>query len=239
MKKALSLILCMALVATMAVMGTLAYLTDRSTVENTFTVGNVDITVDEEKVNPDGTPTPEDDDRVTENEYHLIPGQTYTKDPTMTVKAGSEKSYVRMLVTVNNYEELKAIQAELAATYPDKAAQFILLNYVKSENSGSANWKLVGKTENADNTATYEFRYNEIVDASGLTEDLVLPPLFESITVPGEVNAEQLATLVDFKLTAEGHAIQVAGFVADEENNLTAEDVAWAAFDAQFAAENP
>ena len=111
--KALLMVLCAALLVAGSILGTLAYLTDQATATNTFTVGNVQIEVDEEKVTPDGTPTPEADDRVTENEYHLIPGQTYTKDPTMTVKAGSEESYVRMLVTINNYAELLQIQTQL------------------------------------------------------------------------------------------------------------------------------
>ena len=38
---------------------------------------------------------------------------------------------------------------------------------------------------------------------------------------------------MDFKITVVGHAIQATGFEADAANNLTAEDVAWAAFDAQ------
>ena len=40
--------------------------------------------------------------RVTANSYKLMPGTTYTMDPTVTVKAGSEESYVRMKVTFNN-----------------------------------------------------------------------------------------------------------------------------------------
>ena len=46
-KKVLALILCFATVAAIAVAGTLAWLTDRESVTNTFTVGKVDITVDE------------------------------------------------------------------------------------------------------------------------------------------------------------------------------------------------
>ena len=89
-------------------MGTLAYLTDRQEVVNTFTLGDVDIKVDEAPVTPDGKPIV-GEDRVDGNEYHLIPGQTYTKDPTMTVLKGSEESYVRMMVTINRISELRAI----------------------------------------------------------------------------------------------------------------------------------
>jgi predicted ribosomally synthesized peptide with SipW-like signal peptide len=98
--KALLAILCVVLLVAGSVMATLAYLTDSDEVKNTVTVGKVDITVDESEVTPDGEPV-DGADRVDGNEYHLIPGQSYVKDPTMTVKKGSEESYVRMLVSVN------------------------------------------------------------------------------------------------------------------------------------------
>lgn len=57
---------------------------------NTFTVGNVTITLDETDVD-DSTP---DVDRDTANTYRLVPGSSYTKDPTIHVAEGSEDCYV-------------------------------------------------------------------------------------------------------------------------------------------------
>ena len=94
--KALLLTLCAVLLIAASVLGTMAYLTSTDTVTNTFTVGKVEIKLDETDVtNPTGS-------RVQANSYKLMPGTTYTKDPTVTVKAGSEESYVRMKVTFNN-----------------------------------------------------------------------------------------------------------------------------------------
>lgn len=226
--KVLLMLICVVLLVVGSVLGTLAYLTDRSTVTNTFTVGNVDIKVDEEKVTEDGVPTSEDDDRVEENNYHLIPGQTYVKDPTMTVIKGSEESYVRMVVTLNCYSELKAIFGD----------DFLPQDFV--EGWDETKWPCVGITEDTEsNTVTYEFRYHETVDAYEAEEDIALEPLFTKFTMPGEVTGEELATLEGFEITVNGHAIQTATFEADDENELTAEDVAWAAFDAQYAAANP
>lgn len=87
------------LVAALAVGGTLAYLTSQDEVVNTFTVGNVAITLDEARVNPDGTPVA-DAARVKANEYKLIPGHNYTKDPTIHVTTGSEPCY--LFVKVEN-----------------------------------------------------------------------------------------------------------------------------------------
>ncbi len=52
--KILLLALCMAALIAVSVIGTMAYLTSTKTVTNTFTVGKVEITLDETKVNPDG-----------------------------------------------------------------------------------------------------------------------------------------------------------------------------------------
>ena len=82
--KALLLTLCAVLLVAASVLGTMAYLTSTDTVTNTFTVGKVEIKLDETDVtNPTGP-------RVQANSYKLMPGTTYTKDPTVTVKAGSQ-----------------------------------------------------------------------------------------------------------------------------------------------------
>ena len=211
--KVLIAALCAVLLVVGSVMGTLAYLTDRQAVVNTFTVGNVDITVDEAPVTPDGEVIP-GEDRVEGNDYHLIPGQTYTKDPTMTVKAGSEDSYVRMMVTINCMSELKAIFGE----------DFLPHEYIEGKDSSI--WVYNSTTDNGDNTVTYEFRYHTTVDAYESTEDIVLEPLFTSFTVPGEVTGEQLATIADLEIRVEGHAIQTASF--------DSADAAWTAFGAQI-----
>ncbi len=110
--KALMLVLCAGLIALASVFGTLAYLTSTDTVTNTFTVGNVAITLDEAVVDELGNPLKnnqivekvEDADRTEGenkgNKYHLLPGHEYTKDPTVTVTKNSEEAYVRMMVTV-------------------------------------------------------------------------------------------------------------------------------------------
>lgn len=210
--KVLIAALCAVLLVVGSVMGTLAYLTDRQAVVNTFTVGNVDITVDEAPVTPDGEVIP-GEDRVEGNDYHLIPGQTYTKDPTMTVKKGSEESYVRMMVTINCIAEMRAIFGD----------NFLPYDFFEGENSNV--WVYEDTYENGDNTVTYEFRYHKSVDAFEATEDIVLEPLFTSFTIPGSMTGEQLATIADLEIRVEGHAIQTATFDSAA--------AAWVAFDAQ------
>lgn len=211
--KVLLLSVCAVLLVVATVLGTLAYLTDRDTVVNTFTVGQVDIVLDEADVNPDGTVV-EGADRVKENDYHLIPGMTYTKDPTITVLKGSEESYVRMVVTVSCYAELKEIFGE------DFLPQYFVSGW------DPETWLTTGeiKVDEEANTATYEFRYKETVTPTA-DEDMVLDALFDSLTVPGTVSGEELAKIADLKITVVGHAIQKTSF--------DSEDAAWAAFDEQ------
>lgn len=100
-KKALLLVLCAVLLVAASVAGTLAYLTSQDTVTNTFTVGQVSITMDETKVNNYGVKI-DDADPVKENTYKLIPGHTYTKDPTIHVQANSEACWLFVKIENGN-----------------------------------------------------------------------------------------------------------------------------------------
>ena len=88
--KALLLTLCAVLLVAASVMGTMAYLTSTDEVQNTFTVGQEQITLDE-KDTDNSTP---DADRDKANAYHLLPGNEYEKDPTVHVNAVSEDSWI-------------------------------------------------------------------------------------------------------------------------------------------------
>lgn len=207
--KALLLTLCAVLLVAASVMGTMAYLTSTDKVENTFTVGNVTITLDEAKVNTDGTPAAPAE-RVKANEYKLLPGHTYTKDPMVTVLNGSEASYIKMTVTFSKASALDAIFAPTGA------------NLISIFNGyDSANWIYKDNTKDANaDTRTYEFWYKETVGAP--TADVALDALFDSITVPGTITNEQLATIEGMTITVNAYAIQADGFANA--------DAAWAAY---------
>ena len=93
--KAILMVVCAMLLVAASVMGTLAYLTSTASVTNTFSVGQVVITMDEAKVDEYGkVVTGEDAARVDRNTYKLVPGHTYTKDPTIHVQPKSENCWV-------------------------------------------------------------------------------------------------------------------------------------------------
>lgn len=214
--KAILMVVCAMLLVAASVMGTLAYLTSTDEVVNTFTVGKVKITLDEAKVGEDGKaladgtrwhPTTNDP----EQEYHLLPGHSYDKDPTVTVKAGSDKSYVRMLVTVSFENELT--DAQLATSLDS-----IFTGY------DATKWDREDKTVSTDKKSiSYEYRYSTTVKPSADT-DLKLAPLFTKVEVPNTYTNEDIAALNGMQITVVAQAIQAYGFANA--------DAAWTAFEA-------
>lgn len=247
--KALLMSLCAVLLVAASVLGTMAYLTDSKDVKNTFTVGNVAIKLDEAKVDEKGNLVKNQDDtladRVTQNEYKLLPGHTYTKDPTVTVLAPSVESYVRMKVTFNKASQIIAMcgaDPELVEDPYDEDVTnaYPLIYMVNFTEDIDFYWDGAGissmfETEKMlkdakyfvydkeANTLTYYFYYNEAVAAP--TADVKLATLFDSVKVPEWVTGDQLKALQGFEINVVAEAIQADGF----ENA----DAAWAAFAAQ------
>lgn len=91
--KTMVLVLAVMLIVGATIGGTIAWLQDSTaTVTNTFTAGDVDITLTESPLNSDGTyGNPAEG---VKNAYQMIPGQKYKKDPKVTVLAVSEKCYL-------------------------------------------------------------------------------------------------------------------------------------------------
>lgn len=182
LKKALLLLLCMVLAVGGSILGTLAYLTDTETVTNTFSVGDIRIALDEAKVTPDGVPV-QGADRVQANEYHLLPGLTYTKDPVLTVEGGSEACYIYIRVD-NGILELEtegdtSIAAQITAN----------------------GWEELDGVENV----YYKSHSQSATDTKYA--------VFESFTIDGDkVDNTMLSTYQGATVTVTGYAVQKDGF---------------------------
>lgn len=86
--KALLLLLSTALLMFGIIGGTLSWLiTETEPVKNTFTYGDINLTLTEQD-------TGDNDGNPNTNTYNMIPGTPITKDPKVTVKAGSEDAWV-------------------------------------------------------------------------------------------------------------------------------------------------
>ena len=228
LRKALLLVLCAILLVAGSVMGTLAYLADQDTATNTFTVGEVEIYLDETDI--DGSETKYLYDALLnegrdlfnkyEGENKLVPGCKIEKDPQVWIKDGSEESFVRVLITVDKLDELKTAIPEYVI---DNV--FLLEKLVEGWNSDI--WEYVGVNGNV-----YEFRYHETVTGEPVGTNTNgykgLEKVFTHVKLPGDLldNAE-MKTLDGLNVTVNAQAIQALGF----EDSA---DAAWAAFDKQM-----
>lgn len=184
-KKTLALILALVMVFGAAVGGTIAYLTSTpAEVKNTFTVGKVGITLDEKDVDDSTEGAPRD----IANEYQMIPGTTYEKDPTVTVKADSEDCYLFV-----KFEE------------KNEAAKY--LTYISNLNSDNGWTKLTDEDDvwyrivnKADSTKTFTLLDGNDTYANGC------------ITVKDTVTNDNMEDAAKAELVYTAYAIQKAGF---------------------------
>lgn len=227
LKKTLVLVCCAALLVCISVGATVAYLTSKTdVVNNTFTVGDIVITLDEAPVDAMGNVVT--GNRVTNNDYKLLPGHTYTKDPTIHVDKDSEEAYIRTFVTVTKFNEIAAI---IRAKYEtetvkltDKEVAAKMSDCISGYNKDI--WEDTAKTITIgnDNTVTYEFRKKTSWKPNDAT-DIVL---FNKLTVPSWVDNAQLETIAGMDINVVAYAIQVDGFGGDA-------DKAWSEYDGENA----
>lgn len=198
-KKILVACLCVALAVLTIAGTTLAYLTSTAEVKNTFTVGNVSITMDEAKVDNLGKLLDKDDKPVTKiedaarsdnNSYKLMPGLTYTKDPIIHVGTGSEDCY--LFVTVKN--EIANIEATGSTTV---AAQMAAKGWVAV--AGQTNLYVYVGTA-ADAAAPLA-----VAAGNNIT-------VFEKIVIADTVTNDTLATYANKTIVVNAYAVQTAGF---------------------------
>lgn len=149
---------CAVLLVGASVMGTLAYLTSTTNqLKNTFTIGeNVAITLDETKTDKYGVVETDEEGETTKiseegkgNQYKLMPGHKYVKDP--TVRVTGEDCYVFVVVhngiegiladnTINNqitsgyWAKVEAADGETLGNIGDGETLYI---YKKTDENGN------------------------------------------------------------------------------------------------------
>ena len=232
-KKIIALVMSFVLVICATVFVTLAYLSDKTQVaKNTFTLGKVDIILDEAVVDATGAATETrtqtgNTSVVTGNDgqsygYSLVPGRQVSKDPTVHVIANSEDCYVRMKVTLKNAMTFARIYLKHnpGATSDVNAAITAMTSYFVGYDP--ANW-IVSGTELNEGNLTVTFNYKSVVEKSAEQTDL--EPIITAVKLPEWVDSDDAAELPNFEVEIIAEAIQAEGF-ADAA-------AAWAAFAAQ------
>ena len=207
--KALLLSLSAVLLVAVSVLGTVAYLTSKQTVTNTFTVGDVKITLDEENVdedryNSDGELTTETSvkpaDRDQANDYHLLPSATYPKDPTVHVQANSEDCYVFVKVT----NDIQAIEATGATTI---AEQMKVNGWTQLKDANNNNVENVYVYEGE--FATTDENENKVIAKAAEVKNLVV---FQSIKIADDVDNTTLGKCQNKTIEVIAYAVQAEGF---------------------------
>ena len=204
LKKALIAGTCSALLVAGSVAGTMAWLQDTDEVVNTFTVGNVQITLDELDV--DNSTDGGENDRDKANEYNLMPGHVYTKDPIVHFQPNSEASW--LFVKVEN--DIVGIES--------KAEGYVNIN-TQMEYYG---WTALDTT---NNPGVY---YKNV--AANKTENVVDYPVFDYFAIDGAVTGDELAnyaTQKDDEGNVVGNSINVIAYAIQSDGIATAAD-AWA-----------
>lgn len=204
-KKITAIFLCVALVAIAIVGASLAYFTDTKTATNTFTMGNVQIKLDETNVND------VDGDRVTSNEYNTYPGAVVTKDP-IVHNTGSNAAYIRATVKVEGWVTTckDCYKFDGTGGYANTLVDYLVVG--KKLGNG---WSVVSATPNG-NDVTFTLKYDGKLAAGADTT-----AMFQQVQVPaGLENGQTLGTI-----TVKADAIQTDGFDTWE--------AAFAAFDAK------
>lgn len=199
-RKPLAIVIASALVAVLGIGSTVAWLTDQSDkVENTFTVGNINIELVETGAE-DG-----DEDGLFEKSYKMVPGDTLAKDPTVTVKANSEKCY--LFVEVEKSENF-----DTYLTYAIDGGW--------SNLEGNVYYQVVdAKTANQTFAILKD---NRVTVRSDVTKAMM--DSFD-VNKDGSLSDEESRVLPNISFKA--YAVQFAN-IADANENDTAVDEAWA-----------
>lgn len=193
-KKITAIFLCVALVAIAIVGASLAYFTDTKTATNTFTMGDVKITLDETSVaNPTGP-------RVTSNTYDTYPGAVVVKDP-IVHNTGSNAAYIRATVKVEGWVKTckDCYKFDGTGGYANT-----LVDYLVVEDQLGAGWSVEKAMVDANgNDVTFVLKY-----ANALAPKESTAAMFNEVKVPaGLENGQTLGTI-----TVTADAIQVDGF---------------------------
>lgn len=185
-----------------------------NSVQNVYTNGEVSIYMDENLLGENGK-AHYSAKRVLRNENVVYePGKVLELTPTITVKQNSEDAYVRTIVSIIGSEEaISMIQRHDYWRWFDfDEADPLNRNWREVFFLSQDDESIEGKT-----ILTYEFRYHGIVEKNE-TEDTVLEPLFTTISVPANPEAnfsnEEIELLKDLEIIFEAHAIEVADYAS-------------------------
>ena len=210
-KRIITICLVAALLAT-CFAGTYAYLKDTKAQKNTFTTGNVYITLDEAKV--DGT------GRTTETQdYKLFPAMTITKDPTITLVDGSEDAWVAAKVTVSAQE---VGEKDLLDLIGISGTNMINVNAVASGGllaktpAAKENWNGLALVHETDDCVIYQEAgtntWTLYIFMKNVQKANAQTVLFKTLTIPAAWDNAEMDVVDTLEINVQAYAVQAYGF---------------------------
>ncbi len=200
-KKAIVAVVALVLVLCCAMGGTLAWLVDSTTeVKNTFTYGDINISLWEHELNKDGlTLSTNVFTGKEQTGFKMIPGNKIEKDPTVTVKADSEASWLFVkIVESDNFDNFM--------TY-----------------GVASGWTQL--TVDAEGNAITDLIYWREVDASN--EQQAFEVLADNeVSVRGTVTKDNLNAL-DANDTSNYPTLTFTAYAVQRDTNITTAAQAW------------
>ena len=200
MNKKKTIIAAIVLLLVAVVGGAIAYFTDTDTKTNTFTIGNVDITLTE----PSWVTTDSNNNNVPDAAENVVPGQSIPKDPVITNVSTTNPAYVFAKV------EVPCTTATNPAT-PVEIFDYTPVNSAWTELSSAALACTSG------GTATHVYYYGTNNTLSTLAaNNTAAPALFTAITVSSNVTGATSEGLTGNKnVVVTGYGIQTNGLGSD------------------------
>ena len=202
MKKKSIVFIVVALLLALALIigGISAYFTDSAKATNTFTIGNVNITLTE----PHWVTTDSNNNSVPDAAENLVPGDVVAKDPTVSVESTSNPAYIFAKVEIPNYLN--------GADTPVNTDVFSLWHDVSGTSTAGVNsgWVLVEDKGVSSNVHTYVYAYASGSAVSNLTAvnpGASTTTLFDTVKLTTDNTVAQNAsgaTSLDVKVTAYG-----------------------------------
>ena len=175
-KKFVGLLVAVGLIAAVGIGSTLAYFTSKDNVQNVFTLGKVDISLSESSKDDEA-------ERIEQGFkfVDVLPGQTISKEPRVTVSEGSQPCYIR-------------IKLKLSSTPVEGRTTGITEENMKALVSGlklGANWTL-----NSDGYYYYGLPLTAGQSSSNLFDQVTIPSNWGNATAGSTMNMDIQAEAV-------------------------------------------
>ena len=255
------LVLCAVVLVVGSVLTTIALLTASAGVSNVFTVGNISISMWESKVNSDGVLVDANGNTIVDengnllqgktpvkvdtNSYHLVPGKTYTKDPTIYIQKGTTEAAVldNMYLFVKSANLIRRAEASnytdrTEGTTPlsmrEQMEKYGWVEFVRSDDGTEIVWVYGTRDTQSGEITPLVVNKNTKQVRPGVHPDNVPAGEFrlcDSFTTHKNVDTTVYGAA---SVTFTGFAIQTTGFGSDNLTGNALTTAAWTALKESF-----